>query len=73
MRLMAGRVVAAAGDLPVHVATDDAEVAAWAEDLGAAVVTVGRPGLSNCGPPQPWTASPPRASSVPWWPTPTWP
>ena len=46
MRAMAGRVVAAAGGLPVHVATDDAEVAAWAADLGAEVVTVGRPGLN---------------------------
>ncbi len=46
MHRMAGRVVAAAGDLPVHVATDDAEVAAWAADLGAGVVPVGRPGLN---------------------------
>ena len=46
MRRMAGRVVAAADGLPVHVATDDAEVAAWAADLGAGVVPVGRPGLS---------------------------
>ncbi|MYK76327.1 MAG: hypothetical protein F4016_05265 [Acidimicrobiaceae bacterium] len=46
MRRMAGRVVAAAGGLPVHVATDDAEVAAWAADLGADVVAVGRPGLN---------------------------
>lgn len=46
MRLMASRVVAAADGLPVHVATDDAEVAAWASDLGAEVAPVGRPGLS---------------------------
>lgn len=46
MRAMAGRVVAAAEGLPVHVATDDAEVAAWAADLGARVVTAGRPGLN---------------------------
>ena len=46
MRRMAGRVVAAADGWPVHVATDDAEVAAWAADLGAEVVPVGRPGLS---------------------------
>ena len=46
MRRMAGRVVAAADGMPVHVATDDAEVADWARRLGAAVVTVGRPGLS---------------------------
>lgn len=46
MRRMAGRVVAAAGGLPVHVATDDAEVADWAADLGAHVVAVGRPGLN---------------------------
>ncbi len=47
MRLMATRVVAAADGLPVHVATDDTEVAAWAADLGAAVVRAGRPGLTN--------------------------
>ena len=46
MRGMASRVVAAADGLPVHVATDDAEVAAWASNLGAAVVAVGRPGLT---------------------------
>ena len=46
MRLMASRVVAAADGLPVHVATDDAEVAAWASGLGAAVVPAGRPGLT---------------------------
>ena len=46
MRRMAGRVVAAADGMPVHVATDDAEVADWARRLGAAVETVGRPGLS---------------------------
>ena len=46
MRLMASRVVAAADGLPVHVATDDVEVAAWASDLGAEVAPVGRPGLS---------------------------
>ena len=47
MRGMASRVVAAADGLPVHVATDDAEVAAWASNLGAAVVAVGRPGLTT--------------------------
>ena len=47
MRRMASKVVAAAAGLPVHVATDDPEVAAWASDLGAAVVSVGRPGLST--------------------------
>ena len=46
MRRMAGRVVAAADGMPVHVATGDAEVADWATRLGAAVETVGRPGLS---------------------------
>ena len=46
MRLMASRVVAAADGLPVHVATDDADVAAWAAGLGAAVVPAGRPGLN---------------------------
>ena len=47
MRLMAARVVSAAGPMPVHVATDDAEVAAWAASLGAAVVPAGRPGLTT--------------------------
>ena len=47
MRLMASRVVAAADGLPVHVATDDVEVTAWASDLGAEVAPVGRPGLST--------------------------
>ena len=47
MRLMASRVVAAAEPMPVHVATDDAEVAAWAAGLGAAVVPAGRPGLTT--------------------------
>ena len=46
MVLMADRVLSAADPMPVHVATDDAEVAAWATDLGAAVVTAGRPGLT---------------------------
>lgn len=46
MRLMAGRVVAAAEPMPVHVATDDAEVADWAAGLGATVVPAGRPGLT---------------------------
>ena len=47
MQLMASRVVAAADGLPVHVATDDAEVAAWAAELGATVLRAGRPGLTN--------------------------
>ena len=46
MRLMAGRVVAAAEGMPVHVVTDDAEVASWAAQMGTGVVHVGRPGLS---------------------------
>ena len=46
MLLMANRVVAAADPMPVHVATDDAEVAAWATGLGASVVAAGRPGLT---------------------------
>ena len=46
MRLMASRVVAAADGMPVHVATDDAEVASWASDIGAGVLRAGRPGLS---------------------------
>jgi 2-phospho-L-lactate guanylyltransferase len=42
-RLMADRVVAAAGELPTAVACDDAEVAAWAAARGALVVwTPGR-------------------------------
>ena len=47
MLLMANRVVAAAVPMPVHVATDDAEVAAWATDLEAAVVAAGQPGLTT--------------------------
>ena len=47
MRVMASRVVAAADGLPVHVVTDDANVAAWAAGLGAAVVPAGRPGLTS--------------------------
>ena len=46
MRRMASRVVAAAAPHPVHVATDDEEVAAWAPEVGAAAIPVGRPGLS---------------------------
>ena len=46
MLLMADRVLSAADPMPVHVATDDAEVAGWATDLGAAVVAAGRPGLT---------------------------
>ena len=46
MRRMAERVVEAADGLPVHVATDDTEVADWARSLGATVEPVGRPGLS---------------------------
>ena len=42
----AERVVDAADGLPIHVATDDAGVAAWARGMGAAVVGAGRPGLS---------------------------
>ena len=47
MRVMAGRVVAAADGLPVYVVTDDPDVAAWAAGLGAAVVPAGRPGLTS--------------------------
>ena len=42
-RRMAGHVVAAAAPLPVSVVCDDAEVAAWAAEHGAAVVWT--PGL----------------------------
>jgi 2-phospho-L-lactate guanylyltransferase len=46
-RSMATNVVAAARPLPVFVVCDDAEVAAWAEAFGAAVVW--RPGLGLNG------------------------
>ena len=46
MRAMAERVVAAASPHPVYVATDDGEVAAWAAEVGAAAMQVGRVGLS---------------------------
>lgn len=46
-RAMAERVVAAAGTLPVAVACDDPEVAAWAQDRGAVVVWT--PGLGLNG------------------------
>lgn len=36
-RAMATRVVAAAGSLPVYVATDDDQVGSWAIDLGARI------------------------------------
>jgi 2-phospho-L-lactate guanylyltransferase len=39
-RRMAERVLAAAGDLPVTVACDDDDVAAWARSLGASVAWV---------------------------------
>ena len=47
MRRTASRVVQAADGMPVHVATDDVEVAAWAVEMGAAVLEAGRPGLST--------------------------
>jgi len=37
-RWLAGRVVAAAGELPVFIACDDDEVAAWADEHGAEVL-----------------------------------
>jgi 2-phospho-L-lactate guanylyltransferase len=46
-RSMADRVVAAAGSLPVMVACDDDEVAAWAEAAGASVAWT--PGLGLNG------------------------
>lgn len=46
-REMATRVVAAAGDLPVTVACDDEEVAAWADAAGASVAWT--PGLGLNG------------------------
>ncbi len=46
-RRMAEGVVAAAAPLPVTVVCDDDEVDAWARRLGADVVRVDRPGLTN--------------------------
>lgn len=43
---MAERVVRAAHEFPVHVVTDDTAVAAWARDLGAAVIAPGVRGLT---------------------------
>ena len=37
-RWLAGRVVAAAGELPTFIACDDDEVAAWADEHGAEVL-----------------------------------
>jgi len=44
---MASTVVASAGDLPVWVITDDHEVAAWADSVGAEPVAVNRSGLTE--------------------------
>ncbi len=46
MRELAGRVVAAGRPRPVHVVTDDGEVAGWAESVGASVIEVRGPGLT---------------------------
>ncbi len=46
-RVMAGRVVTAAGDLPVTVVCDDPDVRAWAEAMGATVAWT--PGLGLDG------------------------
>jgi len=46
MRRMASRVVTAADGLPVHIASNDAEVTAWAHDRAVSVVKADRPGLS---------------------------
>lgn len=46
-RWLAGRVVAAAGDLPTFIACDDDEVAAWADDHGVDVLW--SPGLGLNG------------------------
>ena len=46
-RSMAAAVVAAAGELPVFVVTDDDEVAHWAEQSGAAVVAPAIRGLNE--------------------------
>jgi len=45
--VMASGVVAAAGDLPVWVITDDAEVSDWAAAVGAEPVAVDQTGLTN--------------------------
>ncbi|MDQ3679499.1 MAG: 2-phospho-L-lactate guanylyltransferase [Actinomycetota bacterium] len=47
VRTMAERVVRAAGDLPVTVVCDDAEVAAWARLQGAAVAWAPGRGLNG--------------------------
>ena len=47
MMLMAGRVIAAADSLAVYVASDDAEVAEWAQQRSTEIVRVRRPGLST--------------------------
>jgi 2-phospho-L-lactate guanylyltransferase len=44
---MAERVVAAAGDLPVRIVTDDPGVVEWAHDRRVGVLTVDRTGLNN--------------------------
>lgn len=46
-RSMAGAVLAAAAPLPAAVVCDDAEVAAWARDLGALVVWEPERGLNR--------------------------
>jgi 2-phospho-L-lactate/phosphoenolpyruvate guanylyltransferase len=46
-RAMASAVVASAGELPTAVVCDDAEVAAWARDLGALVVWEPERGLNR--------------------------
>ncbi len=46
-RSMAAAVVAAAGDLPVFVVTDDESVAHWAEATGAGVIAPGVQGLNE--------------------------
>ncbi len=44
---MASVVVAAADDLPVWIITEDAEVAEWADSVGAQPVAVNQVGLTN--------------------------
>ena len=61
-RSMAERVVAASAPLPVRVACDDADVAAWAESLGATVEWT--PGLGLNGAVQQGFASLVKESDV---------
>lgn len=47
VRAMAERVVHAARGLPVHIVSDDAEVARWADRVGALILAPGVAGLNQ--------------------------